>query len=105
MKIEEHQKIVNDILKCDDKAKLSSLLRTLSADYVQMTNDLDTTKKNFVKVDEERKAFALENSRLWLERNTNTDAEETETIKDDNNNDEPKKMTFEDLYNSAKGDE
>ena len=57
------------------------------------------------KVDSERKAFALENSRLWLERNTNTDAEETESIKDDINNDEPTKMTFEDLYNSAKGDE
>ena len=50
-------------------------------------------------------AFALENSRLWLERNTNTGAEETEEVKEDNKNDEPKKMTFEELYNSAKGDE
>lgn len=105
MKIEEHQKIINDILKCDDKVKLSSLLRTLSADYVQMTNDLDTTKKNFEKADGERKAFALENSRLWLERNTNTGTEETEETEEDNKNDEPKKMTFEELYNSAKGDE
>ena len=88
MTLEEHNNIINSIVKEEDSTKRQTLLLQLSDDYKTMTADIDKLKSDNEAVSKERDNYAKLNNELWL-RTTNKDNEPTDN--NDNEQHEPKR--------------
>ena len=93
MTLEEHNAIINSIVKEEDSTKRQTLLLQLSDDYKTITADIDKLKTDNETVTKERDNYAKLNNELWL-RTTNKDNEPT-----DNNDNEQheQKRSYESL--------
>lgn len=88
MTLEEHNTIINSIVKEEDSTKRQTLLLQLSDDYKTMTADIDKLKSDNETVSKERDNYAKLNNELWL-RTTNKDNEPTDN--NDNEQHAPKR--------------
>ena len=93
MTLEEHNAIINSIVKEEDSTKRHTLLLQLSDDYNTIQAELDKLKTDNETVTKERDNYAKLNNELWL-RTTNKDNEPT-----DNNDNEQheQKRSYESL--------
>ena len=88
MTLEEHNEIINSIVKEEETKKRQTLLLQLSDDYKTITADIDKLKVDNETVSKERDNYAKLNNELWL-RTTNKDNEPTDN--NDNEQHEPKR--------------
>ena len=93
MTLEEHNTIINSIVKEEDSTKRQTLLLQLTDDYKTMTADIDKLKADNETVAKERDNYAKLNNELWL-RTANKNNEPT----DNNDNEQHEtKRSYESL--------
>lgn len=99
MNIEEHKKLLNNILELsDNNPKIQNVILDLEQKYVSENTEHEELINERDKLKKERDDYAVLNSRLYLERNETIkeNKEENTTIKEEN----APRRTFEDLNNN-----
>ena len=95
MKLEEHKKIIDNIVNKVDDADIREELIKLSNDYKEMIATNETLNNDLKAVTEEKQKYAELNNKLILQQTV-----KTEKIDDNENNsteEENKKMSYDDL--------
>lgn len=94
MTLEEHNKIIADIVSEEDVTKRQTLLLQLQDDYKIITSENETLKTNNETLKTERDNYAKLNNELWLRNNTQNKDVQNEDSREDNHEN---KRNFEDL--------
>ena len=96
MKSEEYNTLIQGIREnVGDVAKVTESLTLLAGDYNQVTSDLEASKTELAKMQEENNKLLKANFNLFQQVTVKVDKKKEENFLED---EQPKKKTFEELF-------
>lgn len=100
MKKEEFQDLIKQIGQCEDDAQRRELLVSLEESTTPIFDDVDTLTEKNNGLTEDNEALRSANMKLFLRVGGRTPED---VRKDEHNEEEPKKLNFDDLFNEKGG--